>query len=85
MNYGDEGDLYYIILEGEVIVRIPQAHILEEEQFSPLGLLMFLIEYYNDIMWSMLNHGDTIKELLFEALKKVGFNPSDKSVVTNDF
>ena len=76
MSYGDEGDLYYIILEGEVVVRIPHAHFLENEHCTPVGLLMFLIEYFNDVLWWMLKDGEQIRILLVEALKKVGYKPA---------
>ena len=30
-NYGDEGDLFYIIIEGEVSIKTPFPDVLEEE------------------------------------------------------
>ena len=51
VNYGDHGDLFYIIFEGEVIVRVPHPFTLENEQFTPIGLLMILIEHFKDVIW----------------------------------
>ena len=36
---------------------------------------MFLVEYYNDILWHMVQNGLQMKEKLNEAMKKVGYQP----------
>lgn len=51
MNYGKDSDLFYIIIEGEVILRAPYPFILENEHFTPIGLLMILIEHFHDVIW----------------------------------
>ena len=46
------GRLFYIILEGEVIVKTPAPHLLEgEELVNPKSILLYLIQYYQDIDW----------------------------------
>ena len=57
-TYGEKGDLYFIILEGQVLVKTPSEHRLQGESFSALCFLVFLIEYCNDILWIQLNNGN---------------------------
>ena len=42
-NFGDEGDTFYIILEGEVLIRSPSPVVLESANLSPWRLLMFFV------------------------------------------
>ena len=56
-KYGDEGNLFYIIMEGEVIVKTPSPDELDEEYVTPEGFLLYMVEYYRDIEWSVLNNG----------------------------
>lgn len=57
-DYGDVGELFYIIIEGEVIIKVPSPHVLEDDFFSPEGLLVFLVEYFRDIIWRQMKCGD---------------------------
>lgn len=58
-KYGEMGRLFYIILEGEVIVKTPAPHLLEgEELVNPKSVLLYLIRYYQDIDWKSLLHGN---------------------------
>ena len=34
-NYGDQGELFYIILEGEVIIKVPMPTIIEKPKNKP--------------------------------------------------
>ena len=63
-DYGDEGELFYIIMEGEVIIKTPAQDYLEGEQASPEGLLIFLIEYFNVVQWTALKDGTRIRNML---------------------
>lgn len=45
-HFGDEGEIFYIIMEGEVMIKIPGPDVLEDEQCSAEGFLIFLIEYF---------------------------------------
>ena len=56
-HYGDEGELFYIIIEGEVIIKTPSPDVLEDEQCTPEGFLIFCIEYFNEIVWTKLDSG----------------------------
>ena len=60
-DYGDDGDLFYIIIEGEVKIKIPAPDELEEEQCTPEGLLIFLVEYFGDVHWGDLRNGYEIR------------------------
>ena len=75
-DYGDEGELFYIIMEGEVKIKIPAPDILEDDQCSPEGFLIFLIEYWSDIYWSKLRLGLEIREMLIKLLNDSGI-PAD--------
>ena len=58
-KYGEMGRLFYIILEGEVIVKTPAPHLLEgEELVNPKAVLLYLIRYFQDIDWKSLLHGN---------------------------
>ena len=53
-NYGDEGNLFYIIIEGKVTIHIPAPEELTQDKCSPEGLITFLIENYENINWLSL-------------------------------
>ena len=57
-HFGTKADLYYIILEGEVVIKTKTEHVLEGERLSPFALLIFFIEYYKDVFWKELKNGD---------------------------
>ena len=60
-QYGDPGDLFYIILKGEVIVKTPSPDIIEGSQLSPIGFLIYVNQYFRDIQWNTLKHGSRIR------------------------
>lgn len=60
-NYGDQGQLFYIVIDGLVDVKVPSPVLLEEDSASPEGLISFLILYFGDIHWEPMYHGDRIK------------------------
>ena len=73
-NYGDKGDFYYILLTGEVVVKTPSPFVLQDSQFTPIALLTFLINFFEDVMWKTVHNGDYIRDLLIDAFQKVGYD-----------
>ena len=59
-NYGDTGQLFYIVVEGEVDVRVPSPVLLEELSATPEGLISFILLYFKDIYWDRLYYGSRI-------------------------
>jgi CRP-like cAMP-binding protein len=53
-NYGDEGSTFYIILSGEVQIRVPTPVELEGDSATPEGLLVFLVTYFEIICWDKI-------------------------------
>ena len=53
-------------MEGEVKIKIPAPDILEDDQCSPEGFLIFLIEYWSDIHWQKLRLGNEIREIIMK-------------------
>ena len=45
-EYGDKGEQFYIIMEGEVNIQTPAPSMLEDDACSPEGFLIFTIEYF---------------------------------------
>ena len=52
-HYGDVGHHFYIVIKGEVEVRVPAPVELEEESATPEGLMSFIITYFQDINWKV--------------------------------
>lgn len=67
-DYGDDGELFYIIMEGEVKIKIPAPDELEEEQCTPEGVLIFVVEYFGDIHWANMRHGLEIRNMILNFL-----------------
>lgn len=65
-SYGDSGSTFYILLAGEVEIRVPTNVELEGNSASPEGLLVFLITYYDIIYWEKIPDGFKIKRELNE-------------------
>ena len=65
-NYGDSGSTFYILLSGEVEIRVPTPVELEGPSASPEGLIVFLITYYDIIHWEKIPDGFKIKKELLE-------------------
>ena len=60
-DYGDKGDLFYIIMEGEVIIKTPAMDVLEDEQATPEGLLIYIVEYFQELQWDKIPDGEHIR------------------------
>ena len=61
-NYGDQGQLFYIIIEGEVEIKVPSPVLLENDSATPEGLITFILLFFKDIYWKELpNCLQTIK------------------------
>ena len=60
-EYGDIGVTFYIIIAGEVEIRVPTQVELEGGQATPEGLVIFLVTYYDSICWESLTNGHLIK------------------------
>lgn len=71
-NYGDIGDLFYIIMEGEVIIKTPSPVDLEGSHAEPLGFIAFLLGYYKDIQWKSFPNRDKVQDLLHKELELFG-------------
>lgn len=76
-NYGDQGNTFYILLAGEVEIRVPTPVELENSSNSPEGLLVFLITYYDIIYWEKIPNGFAIKKTLNEGLKHLQLSLKD--------
>lgn len=50
-SFGDRGTEFYIIIKGEVEIRVPAPVELENDQASALGLLVFITTHFDDIYW----------------------------------
>lgn len=73
-KYGEMGKLFYIILEGEVIVKTPGPHLLEgDQEVNANSVLLYLIKYFRDIDWTKLVNGDLVHRLLLGELDKMYF------------
>ena len=70
-QYGDEGELFYIVMEGEVVIKTPAPDTLEDDQCTPEGLLIFLIEYFHEIQWKLLRDGERVRNLFVKELEAV--------------
>ena len=59
-TYNDIGDLFYIVMQGEVIVKTPAPHVIEEVNRTPENVLYYLIKFYKDIYWAKMTNGPII-------------------------
>ena len=46
-NYGDKGNLFYIILSGQIEVWSPQPVILLNRETTPYGIVSFIVTFFN--------------------------------------
>ena len=57
-EYGDVGELFYIIMEGEVIIKVPSPGMLEGERATAENFLLhYLICDFDSVNWHKLSHG----------------------------
>ena len=73
-EYGEEGQHFYVIIEGEVSVKTPAPEELDEDQATPLGFLVYMIEYFHDIHWAHFANGTYMKKFMIEQLKELGID-----------
>lgn len=67
-HYGEEGNLFYIIMEGEVIIKTPAPENIEGEQATPEGFLIYLIEYFDEIQWNRMMDGREVRSIFLKEL-----------------
>ena len=48
-KFDDKGDIFYIVLEGEVIVKTPAPFVIEPENKTPEMIFLYLMRFYKDI------------------------------------
>ena len=60
--------MFYIIMEGEVIVKTPAPELIEDEHATPEGFLIYLIEYFEEIYWEKLPEGTYLREIFLKEL-----------------
>lgn len=71
-KYGDSGDLFYIIIEGEVSIKTPTPVVLEGDDITPVGLVCYFLTNYGDMHWVELTDGDKVRQLLLRELELLG-------------
>lgn len=69
-SYGDRGELFYIIIQGQVSIRTPQPVELEAENTSAEGLISFLISYFEDMFWEQIENGERMKKAILDEFKR---------------
>jgi hypothetical protein len=65
-KWGARGDLFYIMYEGMVEVRVP-AEI--EVEISPDNFLLYLLDHYKLICWKKTHNGKEIANLIIDEYK----------------
>lgn len=64
---GDVGTLFYIILSGEVSVKLPT---IVEFETTPEDFFIFCIQYFEDIEWTKIPNGEILmSEVQSEAAR----------------
>jgi len=80
-EYGDEGQLFYIVMEGEVEVRIPLQVVLEGEDATPVGFYNYLVKNFNDIHWPQIADGRRMQLLLLREMEMFNIKISSKNKI----
>jgi len=78
-KFGDRGQLFYIIIDGEIEIRTPAPVELENEQATPEGILVFCITYFNEIYWDKMLNGDKIQSKILNELEMLQITVTNKS------
>ena len=68
-EYGDVGELFYVIIEGTVAIQTPSYITLEDEQVTAQGFLIYILEHFRDIKWDSMRDGDSIRNLIIQELR----------------
>ena len=71
-NFNDSGELFYIILSGEVEVRIPEPMQLVGDQADPDGILSFVLHNHIDINWGNYTGGLRMRDQFYRELRDIG-------------
>jgi len=67
INYGDRGSLFYILIHGEVEIRVPNQ---VELQIKGEDFIVFCLRFFNDIFWAKITNGQTILKALRKEVEK---------------
>ena len=67
-KYGDEGDLFYIIISGEVEVKTPAPESLSGDESSPANLTLYLVRHFEDLDWEHFKFGNKARDILVKEL-----------------
>ena len=76
-KYGDEGDLFYIILDGEVAVIVPGPHTLVGYETTRLGFLNWVVENFDSVHWDNMPGRDRIRSYLLTEMYILGVRIRD--------
>ncbi|CDW80269.1 UNKNOWN [Stylonychia lemnae] len=68
-HFGDTAFTFYIMLRGEVAVKIPQAIDLE---ITPDDLFIFCIQFFDDIEWNKFPLGDVVRPEIKSEIQRLG-------------
>ena len=69
IKFGDRGSLFYILLEGQVEIKIPNP---VEIEVNPDDFILFCLRFYEDIYWKRTLNGPRIAKELIKELEKSG-------------
>lgn len=71
-------------MDGEVVIKTPAPDVIEDDQCSPEGLLIFLIENFHEIHWKKIREGDRIKQTLIKELDSLNIQVSPDGYLSKD-
>jgi len=83
-RFGDRGQLFYIIIDGEVDIRTPAPIELQDDQLTPEGLLVFCLTYFNDVNWQSITNGEKVKQRIIKELQNHTVAVLDSKFNTQD-
>lgn len=83
-RFGDRGQLFYIIIDGEVDIRTPAPIELQDDQLTPEGLLVFCLTYFNDVNWQSITNGEKVKQRIIKELQNHTVAVVDSKFNTQD-
>ena len=64
-------------MEGEVAVKTPSPDILEDEQVTPQGFLLYMLKHFEDINWEKLPDGLRAHAFFIEEMNNLEIDISD--------
>ena len=83
-KYGDPGNHFYIVVQGKVNVRVPLPVQLEDDEATPISLLYFIIENYDDIYWKSIERKASIQEMIQQELRENSIRVDQKGRFDTD-